>query len=112
MQIYRVFSNLYIASNSQQTAGWYHGCLVSILDQCVGYLHRMFVVIIMNFLVWKLWLPVDSGMLGLMQDYVKLGELEKLVEKGEGELKGKMLMKKHYFLFILGLYQQNYDGCP
>ena len=44
-------------------------------------------------------------MLGLMQDYVKLGELEKLVEKGEGELKGKMLMKKHYFLFILGLYE-------
>ena len=57
----------YIASNSQQTAGWYHGCLVSILDQCVGYLLRMFVVII-NFQVWKLWLPVDSGMLGLMQD--------------------------------------------
>ena len=28
MKIYKVFFHLFNASNSQQTAGWYHGCLV------------------------------------------------------------------------------------
>ena len=64
--------------------------LVGILDQCVIYILKMFGVIL-NFQVWKLWLLVDSGMLGLMQDQGKLGGVGQVCVEEENELKEKML---------------------